>query len=183
MQSKISPWHMWGGSTVVTALSGGVVSAPRVTGQVARINYGRPDTWTFYFSARMLSGIGPGGAPIGPGAARIYFDATFGVGRSQVIMPSFAFFRFQWLSGQFPVNGLKYCTTVQTPAPDDQAPTVFATVEQIPAQDINIGCTVLLDTVTNGETADIECSTYWAPRSHVRPEWSRNPPRFLGNEG
>lgn len=177
---------MWGGSTTIQALSGGVVNTPVASGQCARVNFGRPDTWSFLFYAQIGSGSGPGGSPVTPnGLLTVHVDLIVGVGRSLVQLPSFVTFVFQW-GGGFNANAqgkYKWTAAARGSILDDQASTPDQLViEHFPAEDIQASARVIMGTVTNGDTAAVTVTTLFAPRSHTRPEWFEIEPRFPGSE-
>lgn len=193
MESGIPPWHMWGNSIQLSLISGGAsTTPPQPTGQLVRIAYRRPETWTFLLGVRAISARGAGGAPVSPGNVFVDFLLTTGIGRSQVVIASgvagsgtpFQRFRFQWGGANFPNNLLKFSTTVTGPVIDDQAVAPPQNlISWIPAQDIQLECSGVMITPTTGDTCVMQVEAYFAPRSHVRPEWFRRPPRFPGAEG
>lgn len=183
MSSGIAPWHMWGTAESISSISGGAVqNRPVGTGQLARVSYGRPDTWDFLFGVVAGEARGAGGAPMPAGTLRIDFDLIVGLGRSQISMPSFAVFRFTWLAAQFPSGGTKWTSTVRSPVLDDSAAVQPDSVllDHFVAEDIQCSARVQLVTAVNGDEAHVMCHSYFSPRTHVRPEWIEG--RFPGGE-
>lgn len=180
----LAPWKMWGGSTVLNPVSGGVVSTPVSSGQSARVNFGRPDSWAFLFFVQLGNGLGPGGSPVTPnGNIQVSIDLQVGIGRSLVLLPDFARFVFQWAGG-YNANALgrfKWTCVTRTPVLDDQAATPDTPlIEHFPAEDIQASARGIMNTVTNGDTAQVTVTTLFAPRTHIRPEWLEG--EFRGGE-
>lgn len=171
--SGIPPWHLWGNTETKVVTSGGVVNTPVTSGQLAKVSYKRPETWTFFFAAKILSGLGPGGAPIGPGSLSVSFNLTLGVGRSQVTIPGFNIFVFQWIALAPPVLGtLRWTDNVLAPVVDMTAATPFRPiVSKFPSQDIQLDTTSILNTPVLGEHVELETHAFFSPRTHVRPSW------------
>jgi hypothetical protein len=177
----VPPWHLWGGSTSIV-----LTREQPATGaggqQVARVAYGRPDTWEFLFVCKIVGIVGP----LAPAPYDVRFQLNVGVGRSSVDLPDFAQFQFQ--PGD-PAGTAKFCTQIQT-ADINQffqfAPTVMMpnVVDHFPAQDIQCAARAFAETALSvGTEIRIEASAYFSPRSHIRPEWSGTPvgTRFSGN--
>lgn len=184
--SGIPPWHMWGNTQVIGNLvaGGGAAASQRVQQQLIRVGYKRPETWHWCFSAKLISGpdFGPGGV----GTVLVNFDLTIGVGRSMVILPAFESYLFAWNGIAAPINRLKYSTSVFGPNRIDD-PNVLETrdnfIDQITAEDIQLGCTIAHQSTTAGTVASVEVSAHFAPKTHLRPSWFREPAQFHGGEG
>jgi hypothetical protein len=172
------PWDMWGTSqtftvdhSLLTILSSG--------GQIVKINYGRPETWNFFFGARFLAVTDPDDA----GQINVYFNLTVGTGRSSIDLPGFEHYIFSWPAAPppAPLGEFKYSTSVIAPPRNDLTPTVLDDITEIIAQDIQ--CNVSVD-FTGGATpvkqAQVEVTAFFAPMTHIRPEWFLR--RFSGGE-
>lgn len=164
VQFEIMPWHMWGNSTLVTTNLGAQTQGnPSV--QLARINYGRPETWRFFYGIRFPTGT-PGGH------YTIRFKMMLGVGRSIFTMGTpgdnlmvFALETFG--PGAIAPNNGIWRTGVQ--ALDITGNPLAAPIvqEYIVAQDIQVWGEYASD--TNG--VPIELTFFLAPNVHIRPDW------------
>ncbi len=168
------PWHMWGNTQVVELVSTGVDNTI-VQSQLVRIAYGRPETWTFLFSAKVVDYFDPSGTDVGP--VRVSYNLTVGIGRSQITIEDFETYLWPTLPH---INAHRYSTSVV--GPDRTAALIDQNViEKIPAQDIQLGTTCGISGLAAvGARVSISVSAYFAPRSHIRPNWFNG--RFEGNE-
>jgi len=185
----IPPWHTWGTDqlVVVPDVSDGTVF--QQTQQLARINYARPETWSFLFAAELLKAPTPS---VGNLLVIVEYEVTVGLGRSVVnIKPSnngfnVGFCRFVWSFGAAPIypTQMKWTTTVRTPVLDEGAVTPQTEqVDHFPAQDIqcNVRATVVAAAAPVGDTdTQINVHAYFAPRMHFRPSWFKG--GFFGGE-
>jgi hypothetical protein len=187
----LAPWHMWGDSVLLTSevdVNGGNTAS----GQLIRINYGRPETWSFFFAAELVDGFT--GNPNMDVAVLI--DVITGVGRTSfdtqaagnvLAAPGFARFMFRF-AGPFaptPETVKKYTSVGSGPALDDTlAPAVFPSIDRLVAEDIQVRARVR-SSGGPGDFAKVNITAFFAPRSHVRPEWWSDKDdhgRFRGNE-
>jgi hypothetical protein len=150
----IPPWHLWG-SLQTIAIPGATPSQP--TTQLAKIEYHRPDTWSFFFWANLPQ-------LISNPTIDVRFDLTFGVGRSVVKVPGFALLRAAfgtpaWTTG-VPSTGVVDPIT---------AAITSQLLDRIPAQDIQCQATVLNSPPTG--TPAIELGAFFSPFHHSRPDW------------
>ena len=185
----IPPWHLWGGRQTVstTVETVGAIRQGNV-GQLAKVSYGRPETWHWYFSARLLKG--PDNTAGFFTRIFVHWDVTLGIGRSTVDMASldnptivraFDDYQIQWgpVVLTFP-TGLQIWTT-QTRAPSriytsDAFILGDEPIQQIVASDINLSVRVVALTVIDnvaavGQPVDVEVVGLFAPKTHIRPEW------------
>lgn len=196
LRSGTPPWHMWGNSQAVTVtLSSGTFSE-QARNQLTKISYGRPETWRWLFTARMLNpGLAP---PVGTDLqVSIIWELTVGIGRS--FQQNLAFDswnilvtggtsvlnRLLWANQASQVNNLGRFNNAGIIDPNPP-PNVFS---DIVAQDIQLNARVTL--LLNGTPAGypysvtIETGAQWAPKTHVRPDWYLDGPtemRFPGSE-
>jgi hypothetical protein len=174
------PWHMWGQARALNLTSGGTITfgAP-TTGQIAKVSYKRPDSFSFLLGAELLTGIGPGGSPISPGNVKVSFAVTVGVGLSNIILDPFSIpLVFQWTAF---APAKKWFTVALSPVLDDQASTPQrVSSDIIVAQNIQVSATGTLTTSTNGDTCVVQAHAYFAPRVHVRADWFGLKPLFFG---
>jgi hypothetical protein len=188
MGLPLAPWHMWGDVAHLTVPNQGDFT----TGQLCRINYRRPETWSFLFGVRLVEAptVGAGTTPL----VTVAFDVILGIGRAnlQIVdrfaaVTGFANFNFSWaIAAAPPVGQLKWTTAVNAPAMRDTDVTpVTPLVDHFPAEDINITCRAGFAGGAGPLSVKLELHAFVAPRSHTRPDWYRNLPdkaRFLGNE-
>ena len=182
----VPPWHLWGGSESLDLVSGGVVTTPVTGHQLVKIAYGRPETWSWLFLAKMVEG------PATPGKIEVFFNLTTGVGRATgqiygqpINLPTQAFekYVFQWGGGAAPLNSIKWSTEAFGPQRDDTvSPSPENRITEIPAQDIQLEIVANLQTVAAGDRAKIIVSAFFAPKNHIRPEWFERVGHFPGNE-
>lgn len=187
MEQGIPPWHMWGTSEIFEFESNGFV-AGSVAGQLTRINYHRPESWTFLLGGRLLSGPVSG---VPATFVTVNFQIIAGVGRSRFnsrYVPTqgatanqpVGFLRLQWnvAAGETPgaqPNNLKFATQARTPILDDSVGDASRTIiDRIPASDIQVNADVR-GLSQAGAPVRIELFSFWAPRTHIRPDWFADP--------
>jgi len=181
--NPLAPWHMWGTSQRMQ-----LNNSVNVSKQLAKVNYKRPETWSFFFGARLLSAEAVGVPSI---EVIVVFDIIIGVGRTSftTVPPNnevgvgsgFAPFRFG-VAIPFVGNAFSYRkwrTNGRGPATDDLTAASIPTIEYFPAQDIQC---LARGRVTPTGTAEVEVTAYFAPRTHIRPDWIQEDNQFLGNE-
>jgi hypothetical protein len=148
--------------------------------QVSRIDYGRPETWSFFMSFKCISASGPAATP---GSVQCAFDLFVGAGRSTVQIRNFMVFTVSFIdASNAAVGPLLWATQTQSPQntfPVSGAPTL--PVDYIVAHSINCEARVLNTSVD--PLVQIQCvaSAFFAPRAHIRPEWFRGG-TFKGGE-
>jgi len=189
LRPGLPPWHMWGNSVPLRVDSTGLdEDHPALTSQqVCRVAYKRPETWSFWIGGRLT-----GTTPM-PGAAFVamVFDIFTGVGRSNFqtkqpvpavgsIFNQQGFCKLLWSLGigDIPANApVKYTTAVPSPALDDRDPTSTQRIDWIAAQDIQVTAQliVLPILVPSIVVYEAEAHAYFAPRTHIRPEWHAGP--------
>lgn len=181
MRNGVPPWHMWG-DTKQIEVPYSVAIVNFYSSQIARISYGRPETFDFFFASRILN-LTPDDTA---GEIDIYFDVTIGLGRSQVTLEGFEHHMFYWTAAPSPQNVMKYSVEVfgppRTDIPIPPATTIPENrISEITAQDIQVSARALY---TGGtivpKSATVEVSAFFAPRSHIRPEWFKG--EFPGGE-
>jgi len=181
----LAPWHMWGTQvrTRVPIVTGGF-AAPAVSEQLARINYKRPETWAFLFSAEIVNtDQNPTTAPFN---FTVNFNIATGLGRAVFLSEdrtpivssvasheAFAQFRFDFAPGDAVIGRKKWTTVGRTPVLDDTA----ATPERDRCEFI-VGQDIQAFAVANGtgtgappNFVDLQLGAFFAPLSHVRPDW------------
>jgi len=163
---------MWGSVQTVNVESDVVQFSQ--TSQLAQISYGRPDTWEFFFKVKMLTVVGSSAGS----TMTVDFNLTFGVGRASTKVSPFA--RFIFTPAEISALTTKVCTRVETAkiAAADVGPNL---IDHIVAE------TIQVETVTTFDIlglllpgTQIECVAFFAPRTHIRPEWHAG--QFPGGE-
>ena len=177
------PWHMWG--TIQNGQMTGValVSSDVLLQQLVRVDYKRPETWSFLFWVQLQSAT----ADV-PVAVNFDFNVIIGVGRSAAIIEPFKRVQFP-LAATTAANinathPFLFGTRVQVPLLDP-ADTVPNLVEWFPAQDITIaGRATSTGSIGAGNVLSFQMGAFVAPRSHVRPDWFTEEmgAQFLGTE-
>lgn len=195
LRGSLPPWHMWGNSVPLRVDSTGLDPDHPVLNsqQVTRVSYKRPETFSFFLGGRLTSQV-----PM-PGAAfvAIVFNVFTGAGRSNFqtkqpvpVAPASpfnqqGFCKLLWSLGigDIPANApVKYTSRVPTPLLDDRDPLSAQQIEWIAAQDIQVTAQliVLPITVPSVVIYEAEAHAYFAPRTHIRPEWNApGPPELL----
>ena len=178
--NQLAPWHLWGDSKPLAVPPS---LATRTSSQLSKIQYNRPDSWTFLFVAKLIA------APVGSASGAfvgVSFDLIIGVGRSMVSLPFFCQFNFSWAAAAAaPAGQLKYSTEARTPLRIQSDPTSFGVIRDFPAQDIQCTGTAIFENGADPGDAIVEMDAYFAPRVHIRPDWYADKPddqRFRGNE-
>ncbi len=204
-RATVPPWHLWGNlQRQVTLVETSGAGRQGNRQQLCKIGYGRPDTWRFYFSAQLIRGP----ANTAGLFTRVFveFDVAIGAGRGATQMSqrllagvtTFAFeqYVFQWgpATPAFPAGAMIWTTTAQSPNVGflGDGPNVRdgRLVSLVPAESIQVECRIVaLTTAPNvaavGQEVEVEVSSYWAPNSHVRPDWFQDAPpevQFPGGE-
>lgn len=176
----MQPWVMWGSTQSPVFIPTGAPGVASPVGvQLARIDYGRPESWTFLLGAQVKNFTRDFGVVTAD--VQVDFDVTVGLGRSSYTLESFA--RFIW-SGILPNTGtaLIWATEVRSPG-FTSSDTDEHIVKEFPAQSINVGVRVLATTsgaATNPKIA-MDISAAFSPRTHIRPEWFKDG-SFRGGE-
>lgn len=191
LRGSTPPWHLWGTTQTVTTVLTATGARVGSTNQLLRINYKRPETWHFLFSARLISG--PDNTATFFSTIDVNWELTTGIGRSALrmhfeptptwngIIPPFERFRFQWgpVSTAFPVGAHIWSTQSQSPSRTFQGDgpfTVSVPVTEIVAQDIQlqaqvIGITIPANVAAAGQPVAVELTAHFAPKNHIRPDW------------
>lgn len=171
----VSPWRTWG-NTANLELFGNAVDTAGAPQQLVNVQYDRPDTWSWFFACRMQGNAQnffnlPGANPT------VQWDVTFGVGRSNIRIPSFHTMTFSaatlnTLNPQLIAVGNQSTGSNGINPGTDPSPlgdTVRVDIRDIPAESIQITASVFVPTLTG--FIDVEFTAYAAPRSHFRREW------------
>jgi len=193
-----APWLMWGSDQQVTVETPSSTINPTFTEtfvqtpQLVRIDYGRPETWSFVFAAALVGMTPPPQAGrMGSFFCDVYFDVSIGAGRSSIIIRGFEHFSWEISNSdpqELPIlinRGLTWSQQVVPPAKKQDIPGIpsAGVVESIAAQSINVTARVrgFNENFTSPGSVSLIVSAFFAPRSHVRPEWFQGG-RFSGGE-
>lgn len=191
-----SPWQQWGNTQLLT-VPADLFTNPNVHEQqvtLLRVQYNRPETWRFLFSARIVSA--PVVGALEQANAGVWFELITGIGRSAMRIPFWVTLpSWTWNFGAA-VPNLVFWTN-QAPTSDvsvsvssDVVPISVSSQifsDLIVGQDIS----VVAHAVFNSDAvapapAVIEVSGHFAPNVHVRPDWLQvdAPPseQFSGGE-
>lgn len=180
-----APWLMWG-SEQTTALSVPIGAGTQLAGQqLTQIMYARPESWTFFFFAKIDSYIPVAASPVSR-LLQVKFDLSFGIGRSTVVVPNFWELVWQLGTGGPDFNVVRYATKVRAPL-TFAADTLTTLIEDLPAQNIQVNSRIIAPLDANEYSLNVTCASLWAPKTHVRPEWmawgqESDSARFRGGE-
>lgn len=176
-RADMVPWLLWGDKETVQVSTAPGSFQTEKTFQLSKIQYGRPDTWSFFLGAQVVKPPAPALAT----AVRvdINFDLMIGVGRSRfdttyvrtTNFSHFVTFTYQYPAGASPRDlGPRYATEVLAPPIDTSIPAVRQVIKEFPAESIQCGGSVR---VTTFEVVDIavELTAFFAPKTHIRPDW------------
>jgi hypothetical protein len=174
------PWKMWGSSEIVTVQAAGATEQ-RQGQQLASVQYKRPETWSFLLYAKLLSGS----QVALDQDFEVFFSLTIGTGRSVQTLglpniPAFTtdsvFARFRWRVPPFTTPGTrpfsaKWTQRTVTPPLDDIVGAGSALeLDRFVAQTIQCEATVVVPSAALG-TYRFQVASFFAPMSHVRPDW------------
>lgn len=191
-----TPWHMWGSSamTQVSNPPGGPLFVQDNTLQLVKVNYKRPETWSFFVAGQIVAGT------ISDVAREIFVEFTLLIGVGRTIFDTTPFtgvgstqpwVRFRWAipaGGRPASQGKKWTTQAPTPNLDDGLPAAPQTMQWFPSEDIN--CQGRMGQLQAGVSAvqndvTVEVFAWFAPRTHIRPDWFGDVPdqlAFIGAE-
>lgn len=169
-----TPWHLWGNSQTITAPANAFTNPNRNDQRITlnRVQYGRPETWRFLFSYRLISGPN---APVNQANVSVWIDLLTGIGRSVIRIPFWLNLpSINWSGGNFPIGVVEWRNQTER-AGTEISPGVFETLtsDQIVGQDITAEVTVSFTTDLPGTPPPVvvEVSGQWSPSTHVRPDW------------
>jgi hypothetical protein len=163
----VTPWHMWGSFETFSLTNGSPGLLLNQKKQLTQVRYARPESWRFFFAARLV-----GGVTTTPASVFCKFNLTMGLGRSTVEVNAFEQFVFS--PGIGPIAAAtKYSSSVNGPNRDDRvvAPFPQNVVDTLVAQDLQIQAEVQYQSGIVGNLVQVEMHAYFAPESHIRPEW------------
>lgn len=161
------PWLMWGSAQTAQLIvpGGSTTGLTNGGGQIARIDYSRPETWSFFLAATLtdVQYVG-GGVPL----LTLVYGLNIGLGRSAIQLPAFETYKWN-LPAEVGVT--RYSQSVQGPLrfAADVAPNQ---IDKFVAQSINLAWSASLFVPAGAQcSASVEVHGYFAPRTHIRPDW------------
>jgi len=182
-----SPWQMWGNTQIVVAPAN-LFTNPNVHEQqitLLRVQYNRPETWRFLFSARILQA--QDAEPTFQSHLSLWFELFTGIGRSAIKIPFWVGLpEYVWIGGgggAAPLNLVEWTNVAAgsqesfslTSAPDGtqiSQTTAPVFTDTIVGQDMTVVAHVNYTTDRPDATpAQVEVSGQFAPNVHVRPDW------------
>ena len=192
-QNPLAPWHMWGGSVPINYTSGAapVLNNTAQSAQLAKVNYKRPESWSFFFGATCAG-------PVNPSVTDSIFitlrvDLILGIGRT--VFQTYGnllgdgndhFCIFTFAAPPLGAFGPpKWTTTVPAPPMRDGLLPPLPTPQQIDrfcAQDIQAVASMNIDTLPANYALRTEITAFFAPMAHVRPDWFSEGEQFRGDE-
>ena len=173
----MQPWLMWGSDQSFDLTPGAEQSK-----QCSRIDYGRPETWTFLLSLKVTTGFAP--APVA-GTVDCAFDLFLGSGRSTISIRNFVTFQVNIADlSNAALGPLLWATTAQSPQRVVPPSGNEYTIDSFPATSVNAQARVLLTTVDPLARVSLVASGFFSPRTHIRPEWYKtgDQDKFRGGE-
>jgi len=163
----IPPWHLWGNQLTIDMTSTGT-AFDLVSSQLAKVSYGRPETWSFLFWVQVLSNNNPS---VG-GVLQARFNLVVGTGRTAITLPDFVIFLYSPL---LPIGGQNPRYTMSATDTESNLVTDF------PAEDIQLNVnSIITGGAPVGTHIVLNVGAAFAPKSHIRPEWYEG--KFRGGE-
>lgn len=178
----IKPWHLWGGDAAFD-IGGDSPASIQGTTQIARVNYGRPETWRFLAFAQLDALPNPP-APQANAPLVVIYNLTIGVGRTVLQLPA-VILGFGQGSTTLAQGQVAYGQVIPSQGQLVQAQdgsaiaAVSSNSETFVASDIQVNVTAEW-LIIPAPSARVRCSVLFAPNVHVRPEWFER--RFPGDE-
>lgn len=168
--SSLSPWHMWGNTQPIELVPNQFIAPELNFGSTTllRAAYARPETWRFMFSAIIRSA--PNAGPGEQAQINVQFDLITGIGRSNMQIPGFVTFGFQWVAAAAPVGTLEWTNLTRTTTLISATEVGFT--DQFIGQDITfVAKANFVTNIPAAPNAVIEVSGQISPNVHVRPDW------------
>jgi hypothetical protein len=180
LRSAQPPWHMWGNTQnqSVLPLGGGATPLVATSNQLCRVAYGRPESWNWLFSAKLVSG--PDTLAVGQHVTlTVHWDLIVGIGRAMIALPDFDVFSFNWNDGDpFPFGRQIWSTHTLSPAKAFVAGSPAAAtsvVSSFTGQDIQLTARCFLQELSLPAIVPVvvELSGQFSPLNHIRADWYR----------
>ena len=195
MSSPIAPWHLWGShvthASTLQAVSPSPFDPQGQTRQVSKVNFKRPDSWSFMFGLFLTRA--PDSVLAVNVVIQVDIELIVGVGRSMMQLRNgigagqgFARLELRYTTPIAQRQPFGTWTTVaRTPVVSGAAPNeISQDITSFPAEDINCSARIFGTSGVQllGTAFEVEVHAYFAPRSHIRPEWYAEDSQFRGNE-
>lgn len=162
-----APWILWGQTTSMAVLGGAPGKIPQSTQQMTQIRYGRPESWRFFLQAKVVQVNGSAGA------ANFFlnWNLTFGLGRGTTSLKQFC--QMSWTPVEFVTGSVAIRAVTSVELPGENAGRISDNViDTLTFETLQVdvdGSFDAANTVAAG--SNIELTSFWAPISHIRPEW------------
>lgn len=178
------PWHLWGNTQQIVVPADLFTNPNQHEQQITlcRVEYGRPETWRWLLSARLLRA--PNTAVGQQANASVWFEVLAGLGRANLRIPFFVTFPLgSWNGGAAPpLNLVSWTTKAQhslTTFSSDSTgpPPVTWTTTDLTDLIVADHLTIVAHAVFNTDIPPpvqpiiVEVNGLLAPNSHVRPDW------------
>jgi hypothetical protein len=151
--------------------------------QLNKIKYGRPESWNFFFYAKIISQTLAVEPVVTAAVIDVKFHLTIGIGRCSTTVTNFCNFRFH-VAAPGDLRGAQiYTASSWGPVRDGNLyPNAPNEIWQFVAEDIQLQADAVYSTgaTIGGDSAIVQIDTYFAPVHHSRPEWHLR--EFPGNE-
>jgi hypothetical protein len=171
-----APWLLWGNQKTLECEYTGIFSSTRVSQQLNRIAYKRPESWHWLFSARIVDQKYVNPAP--PQVSQVLdvrFNLTIGIGQTAITIDGFEVYQFVATAPYTLIDHpFIYSTMVIAPERLQNAASQPGVneIRNIVAENIQLNAVCNFSTgVTHGDKVTLELKTFFAPVTHIRPEW------------
>lgn len=146
--------------------------------QIGRVDFGRPETWSFFMAFRCNAASGPAIA----GSIICNFDLFLGTGRSAIEIRNFFTFTVNVPNLSNPATGpLLWTTQTLSTQPTFPAAGNPLPVDSVVAQSINCSARVSVVSADPIVRMTGTATAFFSPRTHIRPEWFKGG-TFNGSE-
>jgi hypothetical protein len=171
----MTPWHMWGSNQEIELSGAFAAQSTFVSSQMLQVHYGRPESWRFWFEFDVHEVTGT----VDPGATvQVFFQATFGVGRTTTRLESFCTLECTGPANIQP-GVIRCCSSVEFPA-ENSARVSPNIVDHFVAETIQITANSRLVEADASLVVRGSVLAFVAPDVHLRPEWHIH--QFPGGE-
>jgi len=162
-----APWILWGQTTSMPVLGGAPGVIPRSTQQLTQIRYGRPESWRFFLQAKVVQVNGSAGNAL----FFLNWNLTFGLGRGTTSLKQFC--QMSWTPVEFVTGSTAIRAVTSVELPQENAGRLSDNViDTLTFETLQVdvdGSFDAANTVAAGSM--IELTSFWAPVTHIRPEW------------
>lgn len=164
-QTVTPPWHLWGQESTLQVVTNSATPVVNQSAQLARVKYNRPDSWRFLFTATLESLVDPV-----PAGAFIFVDFALQIGVGLTVKKIERFCRFTF-DPPYTLPDRRWTGAGLEPSRGVGAP-AQRFIDVITAEAIQCDATVSVQAGSGaGSTAVINLSAFFAPATHIRPDW------------